>query len=123
MKIRAENSDEAILEELGRRLAQTRLERNVSQDGLAREAGVSKSTVERIEAGLPVKLTSFIRILRATGQLDLLDRLIPEPLPSPVERLRTHGRRRQRAASSRDVGREEPGPWRWADETSSDPGK
>lgn len=51
MHITNENDDETILAELGRRLARTRLERNISQQGLATEAGVSKRTVERIEAG------------------------------------------------------------------------
>jgi len=112
MRIGAENSDSTVLAELGDRLARTRLERNISQEQLAIEAGISKSTVERIEAGQPVKLTSFVRILRALGQLEMLDRLVPEPLPSPIERLRLQGRRRQRAAAPRGEP-DEPAPWRW----------
>jgi len=114
MRIEAENSDETVLRELGTRLSRTRLERNLSQEQLANEAGVAKSTVERIEAGREVKLTSFVRILRALGQLEDLDRLIPEPLPSPIERIRMQGRRRQRATRARDrEGADEAGPWRW----------
>jgi len=103
-----------VLDELGARLARTRLEQNASQEQLAAAAGVSKSTVERIETGREIKLTSFVRVLRALGRLELLDRLLPEPLPSPIERIRIQGKRRQRAAEPR---REEqpPGkrPWRW----------
>ena len=114
MRIEAENSDETVLRELGSRLSRTRLERNLSQEQLANEAGVAKSTVERIEAGREVKLTSFVRILRALGQLEDLDRLIPEPLPSPIERIRMQGRRRQRATRARDrEGADEAAPWRW----------
>lgn len=114
MRIEAENSDETVLRELGSRLSRTRLERNLSQEQLANEAGVGKSTVERIEAGREVKLTSFVRILRALGQLEDLDRLIPEPLPSPIERIRMQGRRRQRATQARDrEGADEAAPWRW----------
>src|SRR5580704_19045187 len=98
VNIANENDDETVLAELGRRLARTRLERNISQQGLAAEAGVSKRTVERIEAGDETRLTSVVRVLRVLGLLDQLDRLVPEPLPSPLERLKRHGRARQRAA-------------------------
>lgn len=117
MKIEANSTDEAVLAELGQRLARTRLERNLSQELLAAEAGISKRTVERLEAGEPVKSNSLIRVLRALGQLDSLDRLVPEPLPSPVERLRLQGRRRRRARTprtERSQGQAEP--WRWGDE-------
>lgn len=117
MRIEASLSDNAVLEELGKRLARTRLERNLSQERLATEAGVSKATVERLEAGEPVKSTSLIRVLRPLGRLEALDQLLPEPLPSPIERIRLQGRRRQRAGSSRSGrGEEEKGPWRWGDE-------
>lgn len=121
MKIEASLSDSVVLKELGERLAQTRLERNLSQERLAAEAGVSKATVERLEAGEPVKSTSLIRILRALGRLEALDQLLPEPLPSPIERIHLRGRRRQRARSPRSgPGSEEKGPWRWGDEPAAD---
>ncbi|HKF83189.1 MAG TPA: helix-turn-helix transcriptional regulator [Solirubrobacterales bacterium] len=117
MRIENENSDQAVLEELGARLARTRLEQNVSQEKLASAAGVSKSTLERIETGREVKLTSLVRILRALGRLELLDQLVPAPLPSPIERARLQGRQRQRAAEPRRKEEaEQPGLWRWAGE-------
>jgi putative transcriptional regulator len=122
MRIDPQNSDESIHKELGRRLSRTRLERNLSQQQLAHEAGVSKATIERLEAGEPLKSTSLIRVLRALGLLASLDRLIPEPLPSPVERLRLQGRQRRRARGGgrRESPPEEAGPWRWGDEEDRD---
>ncbi len=122
MKIEATNNDEVVLAELGRRLAQTRLERNLSQATLAEEAGVSKTTVERLEAGEAVKSTSLIRVLRALDLLEALDRLLPEPLPSPIQRLRLEGRRRRRAGTPRrPTPPDPPGrPWRWGDEPGGD---
>lgn len=121
MKIESGNSDSVVLEEIGNRLARTRLERNLSQERLATEAGVSKATIERLEAGQPVKSTSLIRVLRSLGRLEALDQLLPEPLPSPIERLRLQGRQRQRARSARsDRGPQEAEPWRWADESPAD---
>lgn len=121
MKIEASLNDSAVLEELGQRLARTRLERNLSQERLATEAGVSKATIERLEAGEPVRSTSLIRVLRSLGRLEALDPLLPEPLPSPIERIRLQGRRRQRARSPRGGQREEgKGPWHWGDEPTAD---
>jgi transcriptional regulator with XRE-family HTH domain len=121
MRIETSNSDKAVLEEIGERLARTRLERNLSQERLAKEAGVSKATIERLEAGEPVKSSSLIRVLRSLGRLEALDQLLPEPLPSPIERLRLQGRRRQRAGSPRaGQAPAEAEPWRWGDEPPAD---
>jgi putative transcriptional regulator len=116
MRITSNISDDAVLREIGERLARTRLERNVTQGALATEAGVSKATIERLEAGEPVKSTNLIRVLRALGLLEGLDRLVPEPLPSPVERLRLQGRRRRRARTPRTGSEPHTESWRWADE-------
>jgi putative transcriptional regulator len=122
MKITSDSTDDIVLTELGGRLARTRLERNLSQERLAAAAGVSKRTVERVEAGEPIKSDGLIRVLRALGLLDALDRLVPEPLPSPVERLRTQGRRRRRAGAPRsDPGTSTAEPWRWGDEPDPTP--
>jgi len=111
------NTDATVLDELGRRLQRSRLERNVTQARLAEEAGISKTTLERIERGDDVRLNSFVRVLRALGQLDGLDHLVPEPLPSPIERVKLEGRRRRRAASHRDKTPPKAAPgWRWGDE-------
>jgi transcriptional regulator with XRE-family HTH domain len=115
MKITQQNTDAAVLTELGSRLARTRLERNLTQAELAKEAGVGKPTLERIEAGESARLVTLVRILRALGLLEGLDRLVPEPVPSPIEQLKLHGRRRQRATRARTPARE-PRPWRWGDE-------
>lgn len=118
MKITRTNTDEVALAELGTRLARTRLERNLTQAELAAESGVSKKTIERLEAGEPAALSSFIRVLRALGLMDALDRVVPEPAPSPIERLKLKGKQRQRAAGSRVTGQssEEAKPWTWGDE-------
>jgi putative transcriptional regulator len=119
MRITDDLTDEAVLGELGRRLARTRLERNLTQRELAEEAGVERKAVQRIEAGESVRLVSLIGVLRALGMLEVLDALVPEPTPSPIELLALQGRRRRRASGERSRGSEEsrePGGWRWGDE-------
>lgn len=120
MRILPENSDRAVLEKLGERLRQARLERNLSQAHLAEEAGIGRVTLQRMEDGSPASLINLIRLLRALDLFEGLDRLIPEPAPSPLEELKRQGRQRQRASSQRGPRRSEPsppsGPWRWGDE-------
>jgi transcriptional regulator with XRE-family HTH domain len=122
VKIERYLTDEAVLSELGSRLEGTRLERDLTQRELAEEAGVERKAVQRIEAGESVKLTSFIRVLRALGLLDPLDLLVPEPAPSPIELLKLHGKRRRRASGTRRKRapapkQDEIATWHWGDET------
>jgi transcriptional regulator with XRE-family HTH domain len=121
MHIDSQLTDSAVLAELGARLERTRLERNLSQRELADEAGVERKVVARLEAGDSVTLVSFVRVLRALRMLDVLDRLVPEPVPSPIELLKLRGNQRQRASGTRGTRQsqqQEDGiTWRWGDET------
>ena len=116
MKITKQATDELILGELGGRLAKIRLDRNLTQARLATEAGVSKRTVERLEAGtVGTQLSGFIRVCRVLDVIERFDLLIPEPVPSPVAQLKMAGRKRQRASTARVVkpsGKK----WQWGDE-------
>lgn len=116
MKIENLCSDEAILDELGGRLARARLERNLTQAELANQAGVSKNTVQRLESGsVATQLSGFLRICRVLGLVERFDLLVPEPIASPIEQLKRLGKKRQRASAARKSG----APlrkWRWGDE-------
>jgi len=117
MQMSNDSSDAAVLEELGDRLRTIRLERNLSQQKVAAEAGVGRMTVHRLEEGESTSLTSLIRILRALGELGELERLLPPPPPSPIEELERQGRQRKRAGASRAGAQPQPGRrWRWGDE-------
>jgi len=115
MKISENLSNVSVLSELGGRLARHRLRKNLTQADLAAEAGVSKRTLERIEAGNSAQLSSLINILRALDLLDNVDLLIPEPVPSPLQQLKLRGKERKRASpdSSSDDNDD---PWAWDDE-------
>lgn len=105
--------DETILIELGARLSAARLSRNLTQSELARAAGVSKRTVERMEAGHSAQLTSFIRVLRALDLLPGLENVLPGPEPTPMDLLRRGGHAPKRASRADRPPAE---PWTWADE-------
>lgn len=115
MQITDELSDTAILAELAKRLSHRRVEAGFTQEDLAREAGVSKRTVERLEAGNSVQLTSLVRLLRTLSLLGSLDALLPPAAPGPMELLK-QGKVRQRVkpAATKKRARK---PWQWGDES------
>ena len=112
MKIAAQLSDEVILRELGERLTGVRLERNLTQAALAEQAGVSKRAVERLELGVAMRLSGFVRVCRALGLVERLDALIPEPMFSPIAKLKLKGRERRRA-SGKKTAVSVPKKWTW----------
>lgn len=109
-------SDEAVLKELGERIAQHRLNQNKTQVVLAQEAGISHRTMARAEHGESVQASSLIRILRALQLLGSLDMLIPVPVASPLQQLKLQGKRRQRASSQPET-LDDQEPWSWGDES------
>jgi transcriptional regulator with XRE-family HTH domain len=112
MQIDKTMSDAAILAELGARLARRRIDLQLTQAELAREAGIAKRTVERIEAGASAQMAGMIRIFRVLDLLPGMDRFIPPAGPRPMELIKNKGKQRQRASSGRrDGGRDEP--WTW----------
>jgi transcriptional regulator with XRE-family HTH domain len=115
---------DAVLEELGRRLARQRLERNWTQAQMAAEAGLGQATVQRAERGESVQMTSMVKLLRTLGLLGALDAAVPESIVLPIAQLEREQRHARRRASGRGRGRaaDEPGerPWTWGDETDGE---
>ena len=69
-------SSDAIVQALFERLEEIRLSRNVSQAALAKEAGVSRSTITRIARGQAISIDSFVRVIQALGLADHLAALL-----------------------------------------------
>jgi len=116
MEITGLLTDEAILVEIGLRIAQRRIERRLTQAELAVQAGVSKRTLERIEDGASAQMASMIRVFRVLDLLPGLELCIPRTEPGPVELLQTQGKPRQRASRKKpEVDRARP--WTWDEGT------
>lgn len=114
MQIESNQPDEVVLQEMGARLAQKRLAQQWSQADLAERSGVSKRTVERIEGGASTQLANWIRVLRALQLLEVLDQLLPESGPRPMDLLKLKQKQRKRASSER---KKTDKPWDWDSET------
>lgn len=113
MQISPQLTDQAILNELGGRLAGARIERDFTQAALAEQAGVSKRTVERLESGeVATQLSSFLRVCRALGLMERFETLLPAPAPGPIEQLKQQGRKRKRATGKKAAATK-PRKWTW----------
>jgi len=111
-------SSEQIEAALGERIERIRLTRNITQQQLADEAGVSLRTIRRLVKGEGVSLDTFIRVLSALRIQPNLELLLPDPTISPVERLRAQRRERLRARPDADAAAASP--WSWADDETDD---
>jgi transcriptional regulator with XRE-family HTH domain len=112
MKITGLLTDDAVLAELGARLAARRIELHLTQAAVAEQAGIAKRTLERMESGETSQLGTLVRVLRVLDAASGLDGLIPESGPRPMDLLKQKSKVRQRASRLRAA---EPGakPWRW----------
>jgi len=115
MKITALLTDDAVLAELGARLARRRLELQLTQAEVAEQAGIGKRTLERMEAGQASQLGTLVRVLRALDAMPGLEGLIPETGPRPMDLLQRRGKVRQRASGKRG-GKSSGEPWRWGED-------
>ncbi|MGA0334002.1 MAG: helix-turn-helix transcriptional regulator [Kiritimatiellia bacterium] len=116
MRIQDCHHDEAALTEMGRRLAQLRIDRELTQAELAKRAGVGKRTLERLEAGETTQTRTLIRILRELALLEKLEVVLPEPEARPSHAVHKVEDLPKRAARSRS-GKQADGEWKWGDES------
>ena len=78
-------ADAIILNRIGNHLKTVRLRQNVTQQSLADAAGVSLSSLKKIEKGDIKTFDSRLRVLRTLGKLEVLQPLVDEEQLSPSE--------------------------------------
>lgn len=109
-------SSDAVINALFQKIEQIRLSRNISQAALAKEAGVSRSTITRLARGENISVDSLVRVMQALGLADHLAALLPNPSVRPVERIRLEGAERRRASPKRKAA----GNWTWGTDASGE---
>ena len=77
-------SDAVLMERLGTFIKHHRLQQNKTQEQLAREAGIARSTLSLCERGENISLLVFIQLLRALRLLPLLQEFQVKQQISPL---------------------------------------
>ncbi len=77
-------SDYALASYIGTFVKHHRLEQNITQDSLAYKAGISRSTLSLLERGETVTLATFIQVLRALNQLQIMEVFFVQKTTSPL---------------------------------------
>jgi len=75
--------------ELGRRIRQLRLSRNINQRAAAEKAGVTRAALQNLEAGRGSSVQTLLRILKALNYLEGIEMLAPQPTVNPLALLKT----------------------------------
>lgn len=116
-KITDAMSVDALQVELGRRLADWRIAKHYTQAQLADLAGVSRATLQRLEAGQGGELRTFLSVLMALNRAPALEALLPEVGLSPMDMLKLSGKKRKRVRAPKKPKPDAPrGGWKWGDE-------
>jgi transcriptional regulator with XRE-family HTH domain len=84
-------------QQLGSRLRELRLLKNLDQASLAERAGVSLNALKHLEGGKGARLNSLIKVLRGLERTDWLETLAPTVSISPIQMLRRGSREPRRA--------------------------
>jgi putative transcriptional regulator len=100
----------ALAEEIGERLKQARLNRDLTQFEVAELAGVARKTVLNAEKG-KVALDIMIAILMALDLTEQIDLFLPKQEISPLQLAKLQGKKRQRASGQRSNKDEEAPKW------------
>lgn len=90
-------SDMALAGHIGAFVKHHRLEQNKTQETLALEAGISRSTLSLLERGEAVTLASLIQVLRALDQLQIMEGFVVQETISPLALAKIEQEKRKRA--------------------------
>lgn len=94
-------SDSAIARQIGAFVRYNRVEQSKTQEMLARDAGISRSTLSLLERGETVTVATLIQVLRVLDQLHVFDGFIVNSQPSPLMLAKAEMKKRQRVTTSR----------------------
>ena len=90
-------SDGALVETIGAFVKYHRLVQNKTQQQLATEVGINRSTISQIEKGEKITLQSLLQILRVLNLLYIMDIFKVQEQPSPLQLTKLEQNKRQRA--------------------------
>lgn len=115
MRITFYSSTDEVLSELGSRIKAARIAMPATQKEMAELTNLSQRTISNLETGKDVSFSTVIDVLRALGQLQSLEIMIPEQGPRPSE-IAALGKRRERVRTKTKASTPTQSAWKWGDE-------
>lgn len=94
-------SDNSIARKIGEFVKYHRMRQSKTQEILAKDAGISRSTLSLLERGESVTVATLIQVLRVLDQLQLFDSFLVIEQPSPLVLAEAEQKRRQRVSPTR----------------------
>jgi len=106
-------TNDAIMRQIGSKLKELRIERNMKQAELADASGVSVFTISSVENGKTTSLLTIVQLLRALEHLDYLDRFFQEEVLSPIAyaKLLKNNKKKVRVKSTGTNNNQEASEW------------
>lgn len=96
-------SDSALAKHIGVFVRHHRMEKMKTQQQLAIEAGISRSTLSLLERGETVTLATLIQVIRVLDQLHIMDVFTVNLSPSPLELVKLQRNKRQRSRNKSKI--------------------
>jgi transcriptional regulator with XRE-family HTH domain len=100
-------SDSALSKQIGAFIRHHRMAQNKTQDQLAKEAGISRSTLSLLERGETVTVATLIQVLRVLHQLAIMDAFVVREKISPLALAKLQKKKRQRASGKTILKKEQ----------------
>jgi transcriptional regulator with XRE-family HTH domain len=95
---------------IGVRVRRLRLDRDMRQEEVAAQAGLSVPTITRLERGRGSSLQTLIKVLQVLGEESWLEQLAPRLASSPAVQQEPSTRQRARRRSAKPKQKLKPGP-------------
>lgn len=104
-------SDLHYIELIGEFVRSARLSQNKTQQQLADEAGINRTTLVQLEKGKPVNLLSLIQVLRVLKKLHVFREMEVKPQLSPLQLAELEHKYRKRARPSKGAKQKPQSDW------------
>ncbi len=94
-------SDKALAELIGAFIKHHRMEQNKTQEVVANNASISRSTLSLLERGETVTIATLIQVLRVLDQLHVMEAFTIEQTISPLALAKMEKNKRKRASNKK----------------------
>lgn len=93
-------SDAAILKEIGEFVKAKRIDKNLTQDEVAAQAAMSRSTLSLLERGDNISLANLLKVLRVLDALYVFEQFKITGQISPLQLAKEDEKKRKRASGN-----------------------